>query len=159
MKFWQQPVLFAVCSVCLANAAMANFAFNGTLIEPPPCTISSGNTLEIDFEDVGVNNIDGLNYLERVNFSITCSAGTLPWEMVLTVRGVATAFDPAAVQSSVVDLGIRLLQDGNPFDLNTLLVINPTTPPILEAVPVKRPGVSFNPGGFNATATLLAQYQ
>ena len=77
MKFWQQPVLFAVCSVCLANAAMANFAFNGTLIEPPPCTISSGNTLEIDFEDVGVNNIDGLNYLERVNFSITCSAGTL----------------------------------------------------------------------------------
>ncbi|MFI8377059.1 fimbrial protein [Pseudomonas helleri] len=159
MKLWQQPVVFAVCSAGIANAALANMAFNGTLIEPPPCTINSGNTVEIDFRDVGVNRIDGLNYKERVSYSITCSASTLPWEMVLSVNAVATAFDPAAVQSSVVDLGVRLLQDGQPFSLNTVLVINPTTPPTLEAVPVKRPGVSLDPGGFTATATLLAQYQ
>lgn len=159
MRFWQQPAWCAVLVLGLCSTATANMAFNGTLVEPPPCTINNGSTIEIDFKDVGVNKVDGVNYRERVNYSITCTGGTLPWQMVLTVKGVATPFETSAVQSSVADLGIRILQNGIPFTLNTPLLITPSTPPVLEAVPVKNVGAVLGPGGFAAAATLLAEYQ
>lgn len=159
MPFWQQPALFAVLSIGLCSGVTANLAFKGTLIEPPPCTINSGSSIEIDFKEVGVSKVDGENYREQVNYSITCSTGTLPWEMVLTIKGTTTTFEPAAVQSSVADLGVKLLQNGQPLRLNTALIIHPATPPVLEAVPVKRPGATLDPGGFTASVTLLAEYQ
>ena len=115
--------------------------------------------LTIDFKDVGVNKVDGINYRLPMNYTITCAGSTLPWEMVLTVKGTASSFESAAVQSSVTDLGIKLLQNGQPFQLNTPIVINPATPPALEAVPVKRPGSTLKSGGFSAAATLMAEYQ
>lgn len=159
MKLCTPPALFALFMFGYSTSAMANLTFNGTLNEPPPCTINSGNTIEVDFQDVGVSKVDGVNYLKSVNYTITCSAGTLPWEMLLTVRGVATSFEPSAIQSSVSDLGIQILQNGEPLALNTLLLINPSTPPVLEAVPIKRPGVLLGPGEFTSSATLLAEFQ
>lgn len=159
MKHFNSPALFALFVLGYSNSAMANFTFDGTLNEPPPCTINSGNIIEVDFKDVGVSKVNGVNYLKPVNYTITCSAGTLPWEMLLTVRGVATSFESSAIQSSVADLGIQILQNGEPLALNTLLLINPTTPPVLEAVPTKRPGVLLGPGEFSSSATLLAEFQ
>lgn len=159
MKRCHQPALFALLILGYGESAMANLIFNGTLNEPPPCTINSGNNIEVDFQDVGVSKVDGVNYLKPVHYTITCSADTLPWEMVLTVRGVATSYEASAVQSSVPDLGVRLIQNGVPLPLNTLLLINPATPPVLEAVPIKRPGGSLGPGAFTSSATLLAQFQ
>ena len=99
-----------------------------------------------------------MNNRQAVNYTINCTAGTLPWAMRLTVQGTATTFDTAAVQSSVTGLGIRLLRDGVPFVLNTPVLINPSSPPLLQAVPVKYGG-SLSPVGFTASATLLAYYQ
>lgn len=159
MPFWQSPVVLTVLALGLCSSASANVAFNGTLIEPPPCTINGGSTIEVDFKEVGISKVDGEHYRQPVSYTITCSADTLPWEMILTVRGTATSFEPSAVQSNVADLGIKLLQNGKPMALNTPLVITPSSPPVLEAVPVKRPGSTLAPGGFTATATLLANYQ
>ena len=159
MTFWPSPVVLTVLSMALCSTATANVAFNGTLIEPPPCTINGGSTIEVDFKEVGISKVDGEHYRQPVNYTITCSTDTLPWEMILTVRGSATPFEPSAVQSSVVDLGIQLLQNGKPMELNTPFVIAPSSPPVLEAVPVKRPGSTLAPGGFTASATLLANYQ
>lgn len=159
MKLCNPPALFALFVLGYSNSAMANLTFDGTLNEPPPCTINSGNNIEIDFQNVGVNNVDGVNYLKSVNYTITCSSGTLPWEMVLTVRGVATSYETSAIQSSVSNLGIRILQNGVPLPLNTLLLINPATPPVLEAVPIRRPGNLLGPGAFTSSATLLAEFQ
>lgn len=159
MTSWQSPVLLSVLALGLCHSAMANVAFNGTLIEPPPCTINGGSTIEVDFKEVGISKVDGEQYRQPVNYTITCSTDTLPWEMILTVQGTATPFEASAVQSSVVDLGIKLLQNGIPLELNKPLVITPSSPPVLEAVPIKRPGSTLSPGGFTASATLLANYQ
>ncbi|NMY39626.1 MULTISPECIES: fimbrial protein [unclassified Pseudomonas] len=159
MKICKQLALLVLCTAGINAAASANLAFTGTLVEPPLCTINNGNTLTIDFKDVGVNKVDGINYRLPMNYTITCAGSTLPWEMVLTVKGTASSFESAAVQSSVTDLGIKLLQNGQPFQLNTPIVINPATPPALEAVPVKRPGSTLKSGGFSAAATLMAEYQ
>lgn len=50
-------------SGCFAAQAADNLKFHGTLISPPNCTISNGNTIEVEFGDVLINKIDGTRYI------------------------------------------------------------------------------------------------
>ncbi|MBL5905351.1 fimbrial protein [Serratia fonticola] len=140
--------------------AADNMSFSGMLIEPPPCTISDGGEVGVDFgSSVGVSKVDGVNYLQTVDYRITCTAGPGAWSMTLTVLGDSPDYDKAAIESSVDDLAIRLLQNGKPFILNQPIPIKLDAPPTLQAVPVKRPGATLRGRVFEATATLLAVYQ
>ncbi|WP_455827635.1 fimbrial protein [Pseudomonas graminis] len=159
MTCWPQRALLALCSIGLCSVASANLTFNGTLNEPPPCTIDSGSTIEVDFGDVGTKRVDGVKYRRAVGYTIRCSASTLPWLLKLSVKGTETTFDNAALQTTAPDLGIRLYQNSLPFRLNTPLDISLSAPPTLEVVPVKRPGSVLKAQGFTAVATLLAEYQ
>lgn len=159
MTCWQQRALLALCSIVLCSAASANLTFSGTLNEPPPCTIDAGNTIEVDFGDVGVKRVDGVKYRKGLAYIISCGPATLPWELKLSVNGTPTSFDASAVQTSVPELGIRLFQNNLPFLLNTPLDITLSSPPTLEVVPVKQPGAVLAPARFTAVATLLAEYQ
>jgi type 1 fimbria pilin len=137
-----------------------NMAFYGTLNAPPPCTINNGEQVDVDFGDrVGVNKVDGQNYMQTVNYRITCVSGVSGLAMGLKVTGSATGFDDAALQTNITDLGIRLLQNGQAFSLNKRINIDAASPPVLQAVPVKKPGVELKGGAFTVTATLLADYQ
>ncbi|KRP67540.1 fimbrial protein [Pseudomonas orientalis] len=159
MTFWQQRALLTLCCIGLCSGASANVTFSGTLNEPPPCTIDAGNTLEIDFGDVGVKRVDGERYRRGVGYAISCGTDTLPWALKLSVNGTPTAFDGSAVQTSVPALGIRVFQNNLPFALNTPLDITLSSPPTLEVVPVQQPGATLPPARFTAVATLLAEYQ
>ncbi|WP_438867716.1 fimbrial protein [Pseudomonas sp. L1(2025)] len=159
MKVWQQRALLALCAIGLCSGASANVRFSGTLNEPPPCTIDTGNTIEVDFGDVGVKRVDGVKYRRGVGYTINCGTDTLPWELKLSVNGTPTAFDGSAVQTSVPALGIRIFQNNLPFALNTPLEITLSSPPTLEVVPVQQPGAILAPARFTAVATLLAEYQ
>lgn len=161
--------LFAVFTGLLLSGLIAgkvqaaeNMKFYGTLIEPPPCTINDGGEVDVDFGSrVGVTKVNGNNYLQPVNYQITCGSGENTWQMTmtLTVIGTPTTYDAAALQTNTTDLGIRLLRDGKAFELNKPVAITLNSPPRLEAVPVKRPGSTLSEGLFEATATLLAVYQ
>lgn len=159
MICWPQRALLALCSLGLCSAASANLTFSGTLNEPPPCTIDAGNTIEVDFGDVGIKRVDGVQYRKGVGYTINCGTDTLPWALKLSVNGTATTFDGTAVQTSVPALGIRIFQNNLPFSLNTPLDISLSSPPVLEVVPVKQPGATLAPARFSAVATLLAEYQ
>ncbi len=142
--------------------AAENMRFSGTLIEPPPCTINDGGEVDVDFGNrVGVTKVDGVNYLQPVNYRVTCGpgAGAGAWSMTLAVVGTPADYDEAAIESNVDDLAVRLLQNGKRFTLNQPIPIKLNAPPTLEAVPVKRPGAALKEGAFEATATLLAVYQ
>ncbi|EIK67261.1 fimbrial protein MrfG [Pseudomonas synxantha BG33R] len=159
MTFWPQKALLALCAISLCSGVSANLTFSGTLNEPPPCTIDAGNTIEVDFGDVGVKRVDGVKYRQSVGYTINCGTDTLPWELKLSVNGTATTFDSSAVQTSVPALGIRVFQNNQPFVLNSPLEISLSSPPVLEVVPVKQPGATLTPARFTAVATLLAEYQ
>ena len=150
-----------VLTPILAQAAeQVEMRLRGTLRAPPPCEINDGGRVAVDFgQRVGVNKVDGVNYRQAVNYRITCdSKEARPWEMVLTLKGVATSFDNAAVQTDNDNLGIRVYRDDVPFMLNSSIKIDPASPPRLEAVPVARPGGPLKAGAFVATATLQADY-
>ncbi|RYM47675.1 fimbrial protein [Serratia proteamaculans] len=140
--------------------AYPNMMFFGTLNAPPPCTINNGEQVDVDFGDrVGVNKVDGQNYIQTVNYRISCEPGASGLAMGLKVTGSPTGFDAAALQTNITDLGLRLLQNGQAFTLNKRIDIDATNPPVLQAVPVKKPGVELKAGVFAVTATLLADYQ
>lgn len=159
MTGWPPRAVLALCTLGLCNGAWANLTFSGTLNEPPPCTIDAGNTIEVDFGDVGIKRIDGVKYRRGLGYTISCGTDTLPWELRLSIKGTPTGFDGAAVQTSVPALGIRVFQNNQPFALNAPMDISLSSPPTLEVVPVQQPGAILAPARFTAVATLLAEYE
>ncbi|WP_368925988.1 fimbrial protein [Serratia marcescens] len=161
----QGAIAMLLCGVLLScysvqAAEQVEMRLRGTLRVPPPCKISDGGTLEVNFGDrIGIKKVDGVNYRQAIDYRIRCeSPGALPWEMQLTLKGVATTFDLAAVQTDNADLGIRIYRDAVPFTLNSSMKIDPASPPRIEAVPVAKPGVSLAEGKFAATAMLQVEY-
>ncbi len=56
------PVLCVDCAVAGAVlAAEDDITFHGTLMSPPACSISGGQTIEVQFRDLIIDSIDG-NY-------------------------------------------------------------------------------------------------
>ncbi|AYM93615.1 MULTISPECIES: fimbrial protein [Serratia] len=148
---------FALLAISPLQAA-ENMGFSGTLIEPPPCQVNNGKDLDVPFDRIGVNSVDGVKHRRQVDYILDCSAGSA-WSMVLTLIGPGAAFEPATLQTNIANLGIKIYQNGEPFELGTPISIDPQNPPVLEAVPVKKPGTELTEGAFEVTATLLADYQ
>lgn len=159
-NFFLKALLVLVGANSFPLLAADNLQLRGTLIEPPPCKINDGNSVDVDFgERVGVKKVDGVNYLTPMSYKITCETGATGLDMTLTLSGQPTGYDDAAVKTNLTDLGIRVLQNGKPFTLNQPINVDPKSPPLLEAVPVKTPGSTLQEGAFSATATLQANYQ
>lgn len=131
----------------------------GTLVEPPPCQINNNQVIDVPFGEIGVNRVDGKNYLKQVEAPLKCDESQLKWDLWMEVHGQATAFDKAAIQSSVTELGIHLMMDGKPLEVNKPVLISPAPTLKFEAVPVKKAGVELPEGAFDASATLLVEYQ
>ncbi|AHG19162.1 hypothetical protein Z042_05695 [Chania multitudinisentens RB-25] len=144
----------------IAFAAGGDVAFRGTLLEPPPCTINSGNNITVDFGvKVGVKKVDGVNYMQDINYDLVCEPNTHSWVLKLKLTGNSTSFDNAAVQTNISNLGIKILRDGQPFVLGSEITTTPASKPQLKAVPVQKPGVLLTEGAFEAAVTLQADYQ
>ena len=135
-------------SSAIAHAADEDITFHGTLLSPPTCSISGGKTIEVEFRDLIIDDING-NYGPD-------------WEMTLTWTGTQTSFNDAAIETDVPGFGIELQHDGQRFKLNTPLAINATDftqKPKLEAVPVKASDAVLSDTNFSAYATLRVDYQ
>ena len=161
MKLYAGMLLLLVsATLSVPGMAADNMKFSGTLIEPPPCTINNDGQVDVDFgRRVGVKKVDGVNYLQVMNYRIKCDPSVSARDMTLEIIGTPADYDAAAVSSNVTDLAIQIKQNGVPFELNKPIPISLTTPPILSAVPVKRIGATLVEGPFEATATLRAVYQ
>ncbi|ANS44716.1 fimbrial protein [Serratia inhibens] len=144
-------------TVFAANNAGTDIRFHGTLVEPPPCTINDGKVFDVNFDEIGVNKIDGKNYLQSVNYSLSCKTNNLSWNMYLGITGQVASFDTSAIQSTVPDLAIHMLLNGKDFVINKPLLVDLNNLPILQAVPVKNG--TLVEGAFSASATLYVEYQ
>ncbi|HAH9379758.1 fimbrial protein [Escherichia coli] len=141
--------------------ALSNVSFHGYLVQPPNCSISNGQNIELTFRDVNIDGINGSNYEQVVPYTITCDTAVRDpqMEMTLTWSGTQSDFDDSAVATDLNGLGIHLKQAGSDFKLHTPLVVNETSLPVLTAVPVKKSGVDLPESDFEAWATLQVDYQ
>ncbi len=77
MKRISLLMLWGFCSMALSNVT-----FHGYLVQPPNCTISDSETIELTFQDVNIDDINGGNYEQIVPYRITCDTRfvTLYWK-------------------------------------------------------------------------------
>ncbi|WP_244370721.1 fimbrial protein [Rahnella sp. ChDrAdgB13] len=145
------------CSSLLATEVQ----FQGTLIEPPPCTINNDQAVLVPFgNNVGINKIDGVNYRQTVDYHLTCDSTSPRDGLTLVLSTTAAAsYDTAAVNTDITGLGVRLLVDSAPAVFDTPIPVVEMAQPVIEAVPVKAPDASLAEGPFNATVTLKVVYQ
>lgn len=144
----------------VSGQAAENMQFHGALVAPP-CTISGGKTIEVPFGDnLGVNKIDGTNYKKPVPYTVDCESGYAVNNLAIIVDSTAPAiFDSSAVQTNKQGLGIRILVDGSAVTFAQRIVVSdPASPPMIEAVPVQDQSVTLTEGAFSATMTLRTDY-
>ncbi|RAU36696.1 fimbrial protein [Enterobacter sp. ECC-175] len=156
-KFALALVLFASGTAQAAD----NLKFHGTLIAGPKCTIDNAQTIDVNFNNVLIEKIDGSNYSQPVPYTITCDSTYRDeaMSMTLTLSGTPVEFNNAAVATSVEGLGIELRQNNTPFTIGSNITIQEASRPTLTAVPVKKSGATLKEGGFEAWATLQVDYQ
>ncbi|OKB67025.1 hypothetical protein BHU62_09340 [Serratia marcescens] len=153
-------LLVAVSAPVLAQQTgdQLTVRFSGVL-KKKPCHINNDRRIDVAFGNVGVLKVDGERYQQSVPYSIVCDAPEPGGRLMLSVKGTAAGFDDVVLATNADGLGILIRQNGQRMRLNTPLLINVDHPPPLEAVPVKAPGIALTGGRFQATATLLAEYE
>ena len=146
--------------------AADNLSFRGVLVADA-CTLRPGDeAVQWDLRDVSIKYLYlysrtlGMPFqlhLEGCNTTVGSSVTvTFSGNESLVLPGLL-ALDGGS-RASGVAIGIETPAD-RPLPLNTPLLINPASPPVLEAVPIKSAASILAPGGFSASATLLAYYQ
>jgi type 1 fimbria pilin len=139
--------------------AETSLTIRAVIIAPPPCVINGGTTLDVPFgNDLLTSRVDGVNYRRNVPYTVTCNS---PFSnaLKLELKGTAAGFDNRVLSTRKPDLGVKLFVNGGDWPLNT--AVNFTYPnfPTVQAVPVKRAGSTLTGGAFDATATLVVDYQ
>ncbi len=146
-------------AVGLDVQAETSLTIRAVIIAPPPCVINGGSTLDVPFgNDLLTSRVDGVNYRRAVPYTVVCETPANN-ALTLQLRGTGAAFDSRVLSTRKPDLGVKLFVNGADWPLNT--VVNFTHPnfPVVQAVPVKRAGSKLTGGAFDATATLLVDYQ
>lgn len=144
-------------------SAMAedNMRFRGELIELPPCIINGGEQIEVNFGRIGREKIDGVNYLQTVDYRLQCEPGNSGSGLGLTLMAAASPRGQDVMVTNLMGFALRMTLNGQPLNLNQRVLIDSANPPVMQAVPVKdlEPGWNLTAGTFEAMATLLADYQ
>ncbi|WP_343553897.1 fimbrial protein [Pantoea sp.] len=144
---------------CNVSEATPNLLFRGIIIDPPACKINNDTQINVIFGDeLGVGKIDGIHYRQKIAYQIQCSVDMPPSRLKLTITGNIMSSDFSAIQTSKPGLGIRLLLDNQRVNIGNSIIIDPTKPPIFEAVPVANPGIRLSEGSFEAIASIIAEY-
>ncbi|MGN7915783.1 fimbrial protein [Enterobacter sp. 22466] len=161
------PILLILSTSLLTQSFMAqadqkgdSVAVNFTgVLKRKPCHINNDQAINIHFGNVGVHKVDGINYAQPVNYKLTCDEEDPGLTLKMYVKGMQTGYDASAITTTVTNLGIRILQNGQPMAINQGLIINYQNPPKLMVVPVQQPGSTLQEGNFQATATLMTEYE
>lgn len=146
----------------IPSYASVRVNFGGNLLGNPPCDVTGA---DVDFGEVGVTKIDGINYTQNFTISVECPADV--GALYIAYSGMtADSFDNKALQTSVAGLGIRLFYNGSVIvpDNHDIPITMPAAggivPISLSAAPVRDMSPSFLllEGEFRATGTVEVRY-
>lgn len=151
-------VLSALSHAVLAADQGTKVSITATVVAPPPCVINEGQTIDVDFGDIGVNRIDGTRYMQRINYTIKCEFLDATRQLKMKILGTGAAFNANVLRTNINNLGIKLLADGKALNINTAFNIDYANPPQLDAVPIKQAAAALTEGEFTSGATMLVDY-
>lgn len=137
-----------------------DYLFKGHLVQQNlPCSVNDGKVITISFGNVSISKVADGQYLQAINYTLDCGSATSSNTVSMTMKATSTDWDVQAMASSVAGLGIRILNSGDPIDLNSAINIDPGAPPTLQAQLVTAASAQLKEQEFTAGGTLMAEYQ
>ncbi len=161
-KFINYITIFSAFSMIFSVHAKDNetdLKIIGNILIPPPCKINQGGTVEVNFDQIGVNSVKGYDQKREVNYQIECGENTNNWQMYLSLDGTKSSFDINGLKTDIDDLAVKFQLDNNILNLGEKYPINAKSPGKLWAVLVKNGAVTLTAGNFVANGNLLVEYQ
>ncbi|MBL5905350.1 fimbrial protein [Serratia fonticola] len=132
-----------------------------TIVAPPSCVINNNNLIEVNFgNDVMINRIDGTYKKKPVVYSLECKSLTSNM-MKMQIEGTpaGVGFGSNVLRTQKNGLGVALLRNGYPQQLNSWVNFSYSNRPSFEVVPVKLGTATLSGGRFSAGATMKVEYQ
>lgn len=165
--------VFLLGGMCCLLASVGNIAmaaqsgdslsvtFTGTFNMVSPCTINNDEVIDVYFGNIGIDKVDGINYIQDIPYTVECNGAADDTAMQLSINGSAATFDDAAVVTNAEGLAIQFQENGQPLALNKPLSMSLGALPTvkLRAVPVKAPSAILSAQVFTAVATLAVSYE
>ncbi|HBA1862881.1 fimbrial protein [Escherichia coli] len=156
--------LLLACGVtvfpAMAGGKIVNLTLRVLVDGPPPCSIQGS---AVEFGSVVIKGIDGTNYRQPVGYTMNCS-NSVSDDLRMQLQATTTTINGETVLSTGSDgFGIRI-QNATDHSLvavgnSSWLPFKTSTQPDFEAVPVKQSGVELMASEFNATMTMVVDYQ
>lgn len=136
-----------------------SYTFSGHLVGVTQCTINSGNPVEVHFGKVGIAKIDAGGYVQDIRYTLDCGSVSGNNTVTLMIMATPALWDTQAMTSSVEGLGVHILIDDRPVELNTEIKIDdPAAPPKLRAQLLKDPAVILTGQPFTVAGTMVVEY-
>jgi type 1 fimbria pilin len=135
-----------------------NVNISGTIVASMPCKVNNDAVTDIEFNNVIVSSINGVNFTQNIPIEISCSPG-FSSELDLTFQGMSSPLGSSVIVTSIDGLGINISKNGNPVEINKKFSIDWRAPFQLQATPVKENNSKIDGGEFSATANLLISLQ
>lgn len=129
---------------------------------PEKCTFNNGMPLDVDFNNIGTEGLDGSKHPRDLNIGFVCHGGRFDagdQPIQLSLQGKA---DGDYFQTSVDGLNIVLKEKGVVIKPNSKYSVSSPGNRgswSLVAAPLARPGASLKDGEFNASATVVASFE
>lgn len=149
---------------------------SGVITSPDTCKINNGGPITVDFEDIpgASSKLNGSQYKKDINIEVACTGGSfetgdLNISLAIQPAGSGVAsfnhdYLGTTGTADRSDLGIALTKkDGSLVQPNTFYAIdnfsNNKGSWKIMAAPVARPGSHIPEGEFDASASIVAEFQ
>ncbi|EMA4784642.1 MULTISPECIES: fimbrial protein [Providencia] len=169
-------ILFSIAFSVMANNG-ANVNFKGNLILNPPCDFTSttgADTINVDFKDILIRKMEtkaaNVNattamYQTRLPLKLDCGDTANGTALRVRIQGTTSVFNTEFLGTDNDDVGIQFINLGrgtfipnNSTNRRARILVGDTIS--FYVVPIRNAGASvIKTGPFNATATLIAEYE
>lgn len=124
------------------------------------CEINDNQPINVDFGDMLIKDVDGINYERPVEYTLDCEDGNTNPNLKLRFENNAGApFDSTLLNTSDRNVGILIKANGNKLPLGEWVSFSYNSYPALTATPVPSTVGGIDDGRLTAIALLTVEYE
>ena len=160
--FWCLIIaLSSVSAECFADSKYVDMKLIVMINVPMPCVINGGT---VEFGNVVTTKVDGSHYTRAVDYAMDCQTRLNDY-LKMQIQAETTSINGESVLKTNIDgFGLRLqTREGKtlitPGTTDWLNFTYTDNAPEIEVVPVKEGNAELTAAEFNATATMVVDYQ
>jgi len=130
-----------------------------TVLEPPPCTINDGRTIEVDFGEIVASDLLNDAISRPIDLNLLCSSMSKN-QLRLQIQGTPDEDYPGYLLASYSPIAIKFTSNGQVLPINSWLNFSWPDAPELRVATFHKPNWLVQGGAsFSASATLRVEYQ